>query len=202
MMGIGNLTELTEVDSAGVNFMLAAICEELQISSVLATEVINWGRTAVREFDLARRLVRHSVARQMLPKNLGGQLVMLRDPRLHELGDEGLKQLASRVTDPNFRIFAEREEIHLINRDGYWHGSDPYEVFDNMIATVGQLTSEHAFYIGMELCKARTALTLGKQYTQDEALRWGFLTVEEISAVERRRRDSKQSSESQAPAES
>jgi hypothetical protein len=26
-----------------------------------------------------------------------------------------------------------------------------------------------------------TALTLGKNYTQDQALRWGFLTVPEIS---------------------
>jgi dihydropteroate synthase-like protein len=190
MMGIGNLTELTEVDSAGVNFMLAAVCEELRVGSVLATEVINWGRTAVREFDLARRLVRHSLTNRVLPKHLGGQLVLLRDARLHELGEQGLQQLSARLTDPNFRIFAERGEIHLMNRDGYWHGSDPYEVFDRMVSTVGALTAEHAFYLGMELCKARTALTLGKQYTQDEALRWGFLTVEEISAVERRRKES------------
>ena len=187
MMGIGNLTELTEVDSAGVNFLLAAICEELKIHSVLTTEVINWGRTAVQEFNLARRLVRHCVSNRVLPKHLGAQLVLLRDPRVHELGELGLRQIADRLTDPNFRIFAERKEIHLMNRDGYWHGDDPYEVFDRMIATVGPLTPEHSFYLGMELCKARTALTLGKQYTQDEALRWGFLTVEEISAVERRR---------------
>ena len=189
MMGIGNLTELTEVDSAGVNFVLAAVCEELRVGSVLATEVINWGRTAVREFDLARRLVRHSLTNQVLPKHLGSQLVLLRDTRLHELGGQGLHQLSVRLTDPNFRIFAERGEIHLMNRDGYWHGADPYEVFDRMVSAVGVLTPEHAFYLGMELCKARTALTLGKQYTQDEALRWGFLTVEEISAVERRRRE-------------
>jgi hypothetical protein len=173
-----------------VNFILAALCEELQIKSVLATEVINWGRTAVREFDVARRLVRHSLQNSVLPKHLGGQLVMLRDPRLHELGDQGLREISSRLTDPNFRIFAERGEIHLMNRDGYWHGSDPYEVFDRMVAVVGTLTPEHAFYLGTELCKARTALTLGKQYRQDEALKWGFLTVEEISAVERRRAES------------
>ncbi len=187
MMGIGNLTELTEVDSAGINFLCAAICEELQIRSVLTTEVINWGRTAVREFDLARKLVRHCVANHVLPKHLGGQLVLLRDPKLRQLGDDGLRQLAGRLTDPNFRIFAERAEIHMMNRDGYWHGDDPYEVFDRMAASVGTLTAEHAFYLGMELCKARTALTLGKQYTQDEALRWGFLTVEEVSAIQRRR---------------
>jgi dihydropteroate synthase-like protein len=189
LMGIGNLTELSEVDSAGVNFILAALCEELRITSILTTEVINWGRTAVREFDLARRLVHHSLKNRVLPKRIGGQLVLLRDPRVQALGDEGLKQISARLTDPNFRIFAERGEIHLMNRDGYWHGVDPYEVFDRMIASVGALTPEHAFYLGMELCKARTALTLGKQYMQDEALRWGFLTVEEISAIERRRRE-------------
>ncbi|MFN8709745.1 MAG: dihydropteroate synthase, partial [Planctomyces sp.] len=45
MMGVGNVTELTEVDSAGVNMLLAAICEELGIQSVLTTQVINWCRT-------------------------------------------------------------------------------------------------------------------------------------------------------------
>ncbi len=187
MMGIGNITELSEVDSAGINFLFAALCEELHIHSVLTTEVINWGRTSVREFDLARRLVRHSIANHVLPKHIGGQLVLLRDPKLRQFGEAGLHRLASQLTDPNFRIFAERSEIHLMNRDGYWHGDDPYEIFDRMNATVGTLTTEHAFYLGMELCKARTALTLGKQYLQDDALRWGFLTVDEVNAIGRRR---------------
>lgn len=187
MMGIGNVTELSEVDSAGVSFLLAALCEELRIGSILTTSVINWCRTAVQEFDIARRLVRYAIQRRTLPKHVHGQLVMLRDPRVHELGAQGLSELGQRITDPNFRIFAERGEVHLLNRDGYWHGSDPYEVFDRMIATVGTLTAEHAFYLGMELMKARTALTVGKQYTQDEALRWGFLTVDEVSAVARRK---------------
>ena len=39
----------------------------------------------------------------------------------------------------------------------------------------------HAFYLGYELAKAVTALTLGKDYVQDQALRWGFLTVPEES---------------------
>ncbi|HUQ72531.1 MAG TPA: DUF6513 domain-containing protein [Planctomycetaceae bacterium] len=189
LMGIGNVTELSEVDSAGVNFTLAAICEELRIGSVLTTQVINWCRSAVAEFDAARRLVRYSLSQRRLPKHLDGRLLLLRDPKLHELGDDGLRQLAARITDPNFRIFAERGEVHLLNRDGYWHGNDPYEVFDRMIAAVGSLSSEHTFYLGMELMKARTALTLGKQYVQDEALRWGFLTIDETSAVARRHRE-------------
>ena len=39
----------------------------------------------------------------------------------------------------------------------------------------------HAFYLGYEMAKAATALTLGKDYRQDEALDWGFLTREEKS---------------------
>ncbi len=208
MMGIGNLTELTEVDSAGVNFLLAAICEELQVGSVLTTEVVNWASSSVREFDQARRLVRHSVKNRVLPKYIGSQLVALRDPKVRTIGDDALRGIAARLTDPNFRIFAERGEIHLMNRDGYWHGPDPYEVFDQMVADVGTLTGEHAFYLGMELCKARTALTLGKQYRQDETLQWGFLTVDEISAITRRKHrpdagkseESGQQSTSESPA--
>ncbi len=71
MMGIGNVTELTEVDSAGVNMILAAICEELGIQSVLTTQVINWCRSAVAEFDMARRLVRHAVAAARSQNTLG-----------------------------------------------------------------------------------------------------------------------------------
>ena len=52
MMGTGNLTELTDVDSAGVNTLLVAICQELAVRSVLTTAVINWARSSVREIDL------------------------------------------------------------------------------------------------------------------------------------------------------
>ena len=34
----------------------------------------------------------------------------------------------------------------------------------------------HAFYLGFEMMKAKTALTLGKVYRQDQALEWGLLT--------------------------
>src|SRR5262249_31563629 len=90
MMGVGNLTELTDVDSAGVNVMLAGFCEELGIGSVLTTAVINWARSSVRELDLARRLVYHAVKGRTLPKHLEPGLVMLRDPRVERYGPEGL----------------------------------------------------------------------------------------------------------------
>jgi len=186
MMGIGNLTELSEVDSAGLNFLFAAICQELGIRSVLTTEVVQWCRSAVKEFDLARRVMRHAVANRVLPKHVNSQLVMLRDVKVHELGESGLCRLAGQIRDANFRIFVERGELHLLNRDGHWHGADPFELFDEITRTM-PIDSAHSFYLGYELAKATTALTLGKQYRQDEALQWGVLTVPELSAHERRR---------------
>ena len=56
-----------------------------------------------------------------------------------------------------------------------------------LVSDIPPLCAEHAFYLGYELAKAHTALTLGKRYVQDQALSWGWLTVEETSAVHRRR---------------
>jgi dihydropteroate synthase-like protein len=188
MMGIGNLTELTEVDTAGINFLLAALCQELKIHSVLATEVINWARSAIREFDYARRMVKYAIDSKSLPKHIHYQLVMLRDAKLTEMGQAALRNLAQQIRDPNYRIFAEQDELHVMNRDGYWKGTDPYQLFDQFqAANPKELDASHAFYLGYEMCKAMTALTLGKQYQQDQPLNWGFLSQAEISALERRR---------------
>lgn len=186
LMGIGNVTELTDVDTAGVNVLLASVCQELAIGSVLTTEVISWARSAVREFDVARRLVRHAITHQTLPKHVDSSLILLRDPAVREYGEEALAQLAARLSDPNFRIFVERGRIHVMNRDGYWQGDDAFELFDQFSAATGPLDVSHAFYLGYELAKAVTALTLGKQYTQDEALQWGFLTIPERDRHTRR----------------
>lgn len=181
MMGVGNLTELTDADSAGVNVLLAGFCQELGIRSVLTTEVAPWCRSAVREFHLARRLVYHAVREKVLPKRLEPGLVMLRDPKVHEQGEAALAELARRVTDRNYRIFAERGELHVINGSVYLRGTDPFALFEQMAVADPKLDASHAFYLGYEFAKAVTALTLGKNYTQDQALRWGFLTVPEVT---------------------
>jgi dihydropteroate synthase-like protein len=181
MMGVGNLTELTDADTAGVNVLLAGFCQELGVRSVLTTEVINWARSAVKEFDLARRLVYHAAHEKVLPKRVEPNLVMLRDPKLYEQGEEALQELARRVTDRNYRVFAERGEIHVLNGSVYLHGTDPFELFAQLAAADPKIDPSHAFYLGYEFAKAVTALTLGKNYTQDQALRWGFLTVPEVS---------------------
>ncbi len=176
MMGIGNVTELTETDSAGINMVLAAICEELGIQSILTTQVIPWCRTAIAEFNVARRLAWYSVSNRVLPKHLSSDLVMLRDPRWQGRSADSLQALADAITDANFRIFAEDGQIHLMNRNGYDVGASPFEIFQKAVLRSGnQIDSAHAFYLGYEMARAELALHLGKQYEQDEPMRWGLL---------------------------
>jgi dihydropteroate synthase len=177
MMGVGNLTELTDVDSAGVNTLLVGFCQELGIRSVLTTAVINWARSSVREIDLARRLADHAVSHRALPKHVEPRLVMLRDPELAEFGAENIAELQRRIRDPNWRIFAESGTIYAINHEHLLRDPDPFRLFEQM----GVRDASHAFYLGYEMMKARTALTLSKAYRQDQALEWGFLTVPEVS---------------------
>jgi len=175
LMGVGNLTELTDVDSAGVNVMLLGICQELGIRSVLTTEVINWCRSSIRELDLARRLVYYAVRHRILPKHLEPNLVMLRDPKLLQHDPKFLQDLANQITDRNFRLFAEGGLLHVINDQMQLQGTDPFALFSQMSGS-GAIDPTHAFYLGYEMAKGVTALILGKNYVQDEALRWGFLT--------------------------
>jgi dihydropteroate synthase len=182
MMGVGNLTELTDVDSAGVNTLLLGFCQELAIRSVLTTSVINWARSSVRELDLARRLTHYAVTRHTLPKHLEPDLIMLRDPKVERFGPDNLLELQRRIRDPNWRIFAEDRQIHALNNSHYFADPDPFVLFERM----GVTDPSHAFYLGYELIKAKTALTLGKNYRQDQALRWGFLTEPEKGRLARR----------------
>jgi dihydropteroate synthase len=171
-MGIGNITELTAADTTGVNALLIAICEELGVRAVLTTEVIPWARGVVREVDIARRLMHHAVGRQTLPKGVDDRLVTLKDPTIRAYPEGELRELQARVTDPNFRIFADRDVITVFNDKVFVRGTEIHEIF----AQLGVDEATHAFYLGRELMKARLALTLGKNYRQEGALEWGYLT--------------------------
>ena len=181
MMGIGNLTELTDADSAGINTLLLGICQELRIQSVLTTQVINWARSSVRECDHGRRLVHAAVSRGIPPKNLSSELVLLRDRKINPFSRDTLNALADSIKDNNYRMFAQDDAIHIISRHLHLSDSDPFRLFDRLLteSISDNVDRGHAFYLGYEMSKASIALVLGKQYEQDRALNWGFLTKEE-----------------------
>jgi dihydropteroate synthase-like protein len=187
LMGVGNLTELTDADSAAVNVLLLGFCEELGIRSVLTTQVIPWAASSVRECDLARRLACYAVERRSLPKHVEPRLVLLRDAEVFKHGPAELDRLAGQIKDSNYRLFAEGGHLHIIAADLHLEGDDPFELFERLQTSGAKnIDLAHAYYLGYEMAKAVTALTLGKQYRQDEALDWGFLTRPEISHRERR----------------
>jgi len=200
MMGIGNITELTDADSAAINVVLLGFCQEVGIRSVLTTEVINWARSSVAECNLARKLVHYAVTQKVLPKHVEPQLVMLRDPEPLAHGNEALERLAATIKDHNYRIFAEGGEVHAVSANLHLASRDPFELFERLLAAAPKpIDAGHAFYLGYEMAKAVTALTLAKDYRQDEALDWGLLTVEERS--HRLKRAAAQQFEEGAPPE-
>jgi dihydropteroate synthase-like protein len=181
MMGVGNLSELTDVDSAGINTLLIGFCQEVGIRSVLTTQVIHWARDSVRECALARALAHHAVTNRTLPKHVEPRLVTLRSGKPQTHGQEVLDSLAEVIRDPNFRIFAERGAIHLVGAGLHLESRDPFALFKQLEAAGRtDVDPSHAFYLGYEMAKAVTALTLDKDYRQDQALDWGHLTQPEI----------------------
>ncbi len=196
MMGIGNITEMTEADSAGINLLLIGFCQEQAITSVLTTQVINFARNSVKEIDIARRLMKYACEKQTPPKHVDSRLAVFRESRLRGFTGQQLADLKAGLTDKNVRIFVERLEaqglsseqitgvLHVMNKDFHVKGTDPFELFDEM----GITDASHAFYLGYEMAKATIAMQLGKNYTQDVALKWGFLTHEEVSRHERRKK--------------
>lgn len=172
LMGLGNLTELTDADSVGINAVMAGVIEELRIDYVLTTEVISWARGAVRELDRARKLMHYAIKNHTLPKNLDDALIALKDPPFETYSETELRDMRRHVRDRNFRIFADDEAITVFNRGVFLRGTDPGELF----AALAVEEPSHAFYLGRELERAALAMRLGKKYVQESPLRWGYLS--------------------------
>ena len=172
LMGLGNLTELTDADSIGINALMAGVITELRIDYVLTTEVVSWTRGAVRELDLARKLMYYAHKNHLLPKDVDYGLITVKDPP-HDLYDEAeLRHMHQLITDKNLRIFTDDTWIYVFNRNTFIRGTDPKEIFAQLDVT----EPSHAFYLGRELERAALGLKLSKKYTQEDELRWGYLS--------------------------
>ena len=176
IMGIGNLTELTHADSAGTNALLLGIISELEIQHLLATEVSEHCRCAVREADLARRIMYASRIDNIPPKGYDNGLMALHERKPFPYSIEEINEFASNIKDPNFRIQVNDEGVHIYNRDGIHSSIDPYEIYPNLNV---EEDGGHAFYLGVELARAQISWQLGKRYEQDEELDWGVATKKE-----------------------
>jgi dihydropteroate synthase len=169
-MGVGNLTELTEADTAGINATLFGMIVELGITDVLMVQKSPHCRTAIREADRARRIMHAAKTLGRLPVGVDRGLSCLRDRKPHSTTPDEIVETAGAIRDANFRIEVAEDGIHVYNRDGHHVARDAFDLYPKLgVAADGA----HAFYLGAELMKAQTAFELGKRYVQDEPLDWG-----------------------------
>ncbi len=175
MIGVGNITELTDADTTGINAILFGIISELKINAVLATSVSPHAINAVAEADLARRMMFAAREESRLPRDYTAGLLGLHDRRPFTYSPEEILEFATQIKDPSFRIQVSKDGMHIYNRDGLFSDIDPFKLYPHLKV---EDDASHAFYLGVELARAQIAWQLKKRYTQDEELAWGVNTFE------------------------
>jgi dihydropteroate synthase-like protein len=192
-VGVSNVTELIDADSVGVNALLARLSSEVNASILLATEKSSKAQGTVREEVVASKMMFLAKNRGSVPKDLGIDLLVLKDKRKHE-------EIYDRVLEKDAQVTIVDEEIRpaTVDPQGVFHiivdrnaetivalhfTTDEAEKPKNIvkgktaeavytkIMEMGLVTRlDHAAYLGSELAKAEIALRTGKEYIQDRKL--------------------------------
>ena len=192
-VGVSNVTELMDADSVGVNALLARLSSEVNASVLLATEKSSKAKGTVREEALAAKMMFLAKKRGSVPKDLGIDLLVLKDKRKHEEAyDEALEADAQVImanegseratADPQgvFRIMVDRNAetivaLHFVTGEAekpnsIVKGKNAEAVYAKIVE-MGLVTRlDHAAYLGSELAKAEVALKTGKEYIQNNSL--------------------------------
>lgn len=170
MMGVGNVTELTDADTTGINAILFGLISELNLNAVLATSVSPHAVNAIAEADVARRVMFAAKQDDRLPRGYSTDLNGLHDRRPFPYNADEISDFATQIKDPSFRIMVSEAGVHVYNRDGQTVDVDPFKFYPKLGV---ENDASHAFYLGVELARAQIAYQLGKRYVQDEMLGWG-----------------------------
>ena len=150
--------------------MLLGMAVELHVSAILTTSVSRHARRAVREADVARRMMYAAREAQVLPKGMGGELATVHEKHPFPYSAAEIEELARGVRDPNFRVQVAEDGLHVYNRAGHWRDVDPFAIYPELDFGTD---AGHAFYMGVQLARAEIAWQLGKRFNQDEPLDWG-----------------------------
>jgi dihydropteroate synthase-like protein len=170
LMGVGNLTELTDADTTGINAILFGIISELNINAVLATSVSAHAVNAIAEADIARRVNFRAKQDDRLPRGYSNGLLGLHDRKPFSYNNQEISEFSAQIKDPSFRIMVSENGVFVYNRDGLLQAVDPFKFYPDLRV---ENDASHAFYLGVELARAQIAWQLKKRYVQDEELNWG-----------------------------
>ena len=189
LFGQGNVTELIDADSPGVNGLLAAMAAELNSNLLFIPEHSDKARRSVRETVTASKMMFLARRRDSPPKDVGFNLLQLKEKRFNERPYFPEVEATAKVleaTDDEFvldkagwfviRVDREKEQICAVHytapkiTDYVVKGTSAGEIYKTIIreGLVGRM--DHAAYLGKELTKAEIALKLGRSYTQDDPL--------------------------------
>jgi len=175
--GAGNVTELLDADTQGVNALLAALAAEVGAAILFTPEYSAKARGSVRELAGAAEMMQLAAARGTPPKDLGLDMLVLKEkrPRPKEALPEKYIPANSdheHVFDPAgcFRIFLAGGRIVARNRRVTVAGERAKDILNTLIDQGHVSRLDHAGYLGRELEKAEIALFLGRSYCQDEPL--------------------------------
>lgn len=81
LMGVGNVTELMDADSIGINAVLCGLASECGADIVFTTEASNKTKGCVKELSTASKMMYLSKKRGSPPKDLGLDLLILKEKR-------------------------------------------------------------------------------------------------------------------------
>ena len=188
LFGAGNVTELLDADSVGVNALLAGVAAEVKASIVLTTEGSAKTQGSVRELAVASTMMWLAAKRRSVPKDLGLDLLVLKNKRREDSTYDRRLERDARTLDAGqqeegeaedpaggFRILIDREAGKLVaihhrteRGDTVIKGGSADALCAAIIRERLVSTLTHASYLGRELAKAETALRTGKNYVQDE----------------------------------
>jgi dihydropteroate synthase-like protein len=99
LYGLGNVTELIDVDSPGVNGLLAALASEVGANLLFIPEHSAKARGSVRETAQAARMMFLARRRERPPKDLGIDLLLLKEKRRTEAPYDVSVEAGARVLD-------------------------------------------------------------------------------------------------------
>ena len=103
-VGVSNVTELMDADSVGVNALLARLSSEVGGSILLATEKSAKAKGTVAEEVAAAKMMFLAKKRGSVPKDLGIDLLILKDKRSHEEPYDKKLEVGAKVVDASEEV--------------------------------------------------------------------------------------------------
>lgn len=183
--GTGNVTELVDADSIGINALLSGMGMELGASILFTPDYSDKAHNCVFELKTASMMMVLAKERESAPKDLGIDMLTSKEKRRRDFAmipDSATEAKANESwhLDPAgcFKIGITPDTVHdgkmvagkivAQHKNGSIIGNAAREMLDTIIGTGLVSRLDHAAYLGKELMKAELALKFNRSYSQDD----------------------------------